>query len=55
MTFSEQKRARIREEESVRLQARNDWKRSQRQQLLPLMIVWTAVLTVLATVNQHYQ
>ena len=48
MTLSAQDRERLREEESVRLEVRNEQRRKQRPRLLAVAILWTLALTALA-------
>jgi hypothetical protein len=53
MVFSERERERIREEELVRLQVREEMKLRQRPQLLLWGALWTAVLAAPALISPH--
>jgi len=48
MAISQDERARIHEEELIRLEARKEMKRTQTPRLFLTMILWTAALTGLA-------
>jgi hypothetical protein len=53
MELSEQERERIRQEEFVRWQVRNDIKLRQRARLILPAVLWAVVLTVLGLVSPH--
>jgi hypothetical protein len=48
MTLSETERARIREEEIIRLEARHEMKRKQAPRLILVAILWSAALAALS-------
>jgi hypothetical protein len=48
MAISQDERARIHDEELIRLEARKEMKRKQTPRLFLIMILWTAALTGLA-------
>ena len=51
MILSQDERARIREEELIRLEARREVKLRQIPRLILLAVVWSAVLTALALIS----
>ena len=51
MPLSQDERARIREEELMRLEARKEMKRKRTPRLILLTILWGAVLTALALID----
>jgi len=51
MSLSQDERARIREEELVRLEIRKEMKRKQTPRLILLTVLWCAVLTALAFID----
>jgi hypothetical protein len=55
MTMSAQERERIREEETVREEIRQDRRRHRRPRLLAMAAVWTLVLTALAFLTTHFR
>ena len=54
MTMSAQERERIREEETVREEIRQERRRHRRPRLLAMAAVWTLILTALAFLSTHF-
>ena len=54
MSLLQNERERIREEELVRLEVREELKRKNRARLILLAAVWFAVLTALALANPYF-
>ena len=50
--MTEAERDRLREEETVRWGVRHELRRKRHPQLMLMMVIWTAVLTVLALLSR---